>query len=69
MNKFLLEKLNQMDLYYISSIDSTEGFFVQFNDAPVPFEQLIPLYHLANVFGYNLQVNKTNKITVNFIKK
>lgn len=69
MNKFLKNKLEQMDLYYISSIDSNDGFFVQFNDSPVPFEQLIPLYHLANVFGYNLHINKTNKITVNFIKK
>ena len=68
MNKFLLDKLNQMDLYYVSSIDTNEGFFVQLFDCPAPFERLIPIYCLANVFGYTLEINKTNKITINFIK-
>jgi len=68
LSTFFIEKINNTNPCYFSSINADGGFFIQYDLDTMPMDLLRRLFSIADVFGYSCDVTKRNRATVIFKK-
>lgn len=68
INPFLLEKLKPITCY-ISEPNNLTNFFCQIDDFAITGNQALEFITLADRFKYDITINRTDRLTVNFWRR
>lgn len=68
INSFLVEKLKPITSY-ISEPNNIGNFFCQIPEFSITGNQALEFIMIADKFKFDITINKTDKITINFWKR